>query len=241
MSFRKGFRTNFPRELQKRFCCYWHVMHPVTFDPNEIYRIGWTDKAWDAFQTLLETRAEVVKMGHLWSYNWNWDRQNIPDHVPSEASLSWDVKDNYPSIEVDENELPRDFQETMREWIYEAYRYRELGQTLFDQLQILVRVNYQNVPNTLGFGHGTKVIESSICNTPATLLAIWPELIPFIPSEERDVMRHRHMRPSPPRVWDEEDQEAFHAVPGMDEITHALATMALIPQDVDENYPNLTG
>lgn len=241
MSFNKAFRSTFPKDVQLRFKSYWHVMHPVTFNPDEIYRIGWTDETWDAFQLLLEKRTEVIKTGYMWSYEWDWSGQDYPDYVPADASLNWAVKDEWPSIEVAEQELPRPFQKLMREWIYEAYRYRELSDILFNQVKRLVQINYTNIPGA-HFGHtGGRTIQSSICNTPATLLAIWPELIPFIPSEERDVMRHRHMKSSPPRIWTEEDQIGFHAVRGMDEITHALSAMALIPRDVDEDYPSLTG
>lgn len=237
MAFNKNFRNKFPQTLQARFRCYWHVMHPVNFDPNEIYRIGWTDEDWDAFQLLLKRRAEVIKHGFLWSYDWDWNGQSIPDYVPEQASLNWPVRDDWPSIEVQEKELPPAFQAEMREWIFEAYRYRALGQTLFDQVNYLVRVS--TTYRRRGY-HNQIETETSICNTPATLLAVWPELIPYIPSEERDVMRHRHMRPSPPRVWTEEDHEEFHAVPGMSELNHALQTMALIPEKVDDNYPSLT-
>ncbi len=236
MAFTKKFRTDFPATLQKRFRCYWHVMHPVDFDPDEIYRIGWTDETWDAFQLLLERRSEVIKDGFMWSYDWDWTGQNIPDYVPEEASLNWQTKDGYPSIELQEKELSPGFQAQMREWIFEAYRYRELGNTLFSQVQRLVRVNYESINH--GYHATTK--ETSICNTPATLLAVWPELIPYIPSEERDVMRHRHMRPSPPRIWTEEDQLEFDAVPGMGELNHALQTMSLIPDKIDKDYPSLT-
>jgi len=237
MAFTKGFRSSFPQKLQARFRCYWHVMHPVDFDPDEIYRIGWTDETWEAFQLLLKRRTEVIKDGFMWSYDWDWTDQSIPDYVPIEGSLNWSTKDDFPSIEVKEQELPPGFQAKMREWIFEAYRYRELGQILFSQVQRLVRVNYESVSR----GYNAQTIETSICNTPATLLAVWPELIPYLPLEERDVMRHRHMRPSPPRVWTEENQLRFDAAPGMGELNHALQTMALIPDKIDDNYPSLTG
>ncbi|KKM82569.1 hypothetical protein LCGC14_1318310, partial [marine sediment metagenome] len=162
---------------------------------------------------------------------------DIPHYVPNAACLNWSAKDDYPSIEVQETELPPAFRAKMREWIFEAYRYRELGQILFSQVQRLVRVNYESVSR----GYNAQTIETSICNTPATLLAVWPELIPYLPLEERDVMRHRHMRPSPPRVWTEENQLRFDAAPGMGELNHALQTMALIPDKIDDNYPSLTG
>ena len=128
-------------------------------------------------------------------------------------------------------------QEKLRAWIFEAYRYKDLGQFLRAQLLHLLRVNYHHT----GPSYAPNTTETSICNTPATLLAIWPELIPFMPPEERDVMRHRHMKPSPPRVWTEEDNTIFFADPRMAQLTEALSTMSLIPNVVDEDYPALSG
>jgi len=63
MAFSKRFRTAFPQNVEARFRCYWHVMHPVTFSPDAIYRAGWTDESWEAFQLLLEGRPEVLAKG----------------------------------------------------------------------------------------------------------------------------------------------------------------------------------
>lgn len=239
MSFTKKFRGDFPDQLKSRFRCYWHVMHPVTYDPSKIYRIGWTDETWDAWHLIHKTRKEVLKEGFRWSYEWDWSSDLYrPWWMPPEASLTWECEDDYPSISIKEKELPEQQQKEMREWIYEAYRYRMLGQMLHDQLHELLKINYTYTNR--GY---SKIItsETSLINTPAQLLAIWPELVSFLPPEERDVMRHRHMKFSAPRDWDEDDQTDFHSKPEMAEITHALQTMALIPEKLNDNYPALTG
>ncbi len=238
MAFTKKFRTDFPDDLQKRFRCYWHVMHPVTFDPSKIYRIGWTDETWDAWHLIHKTRKEVLKDGFRWSYEWDWTEiLGRPWWMPPIATLTWACEDDYPSIAVQENELPELQQQEMREWIYEAYRYRMLGQMLHDQLSHMLQINYEY--SQRGYGrHITS--ETSLVNTPAQMLAIWPELVSFLPPEERDVMRHRHMKFAAPRDWSDDDQTAFHAKPEMAEISHALQTMALIPETLDRDYPALT-
>lgn len=224
--------------MEKRFQCYWHVMHPVTFDPSKIYRIGWDDETWAAWHLIHKTRKEVLKEGFRWFYGWDWSGWSLPDYVPHNASLSWDCEDDYPSIDISEEELPEEHQAKMREWIFEAYRYRMLGETLKAQIEFLLKITYTYTQH----GYRRQVdSEDTICNTPAQLLAIWPELIPFLPPEERDVMRHRHMKFQAPREWNADEQIAFHDVPGMNELTHALQTMALIPNEIDDDYPALTG
>ena len=234
MAFKKVFRTKFPTSMKSRFRCYWHVMHPATFNPSKIYRAGWSDEAWAAWHLLRKTREEVLKTGFRWSYEWDWGkRTDVPHYVPDAASVSWICEKDYPTIAVKGHELDEAWRERMRVWIYEAYRYRMLGDILHDQLRHLLRVHI-----TYSI-HNTIESETAHVNTPAQLLAIWPELIAFLPPDNRDEMRGRRMKFSTPRDWTPIEQRNFHAVDGMAEINHALQTMALIPEEIDENYPTL--
>lgn len=236
MAFNKSFRGRFPKDMQNRFRCYWHVMHPVTFDSKKIYRAGWSDEAWAAWHLIKKTREEVLKTGYRWTYEWNWTASKLPfpDYVSVDASLSWVVEKDYPTIAVQEHELDEAWREKMRVWICEAYRYKVLGQVLHDQIKHLIRVH------TTYTARNNIQSETSLINTPAQLLAIWPELIAFLWAEDRDEMRGRRMKFSAPRDWTPIEQRNFHAVEGMAELTHALQTMALIPEETDANYPELS-
>ena len=236
MAFKKSFRIKFPTEMQARFRCYWHVMHPVTYDPYKIYRAGWTDEAWAAWHLLRKTQEEVLKIGYRWTYEWDWGNKIFkPDYVPNVGSISWRVKDQYPTITIKEEELDEAWREKMQAWIYEAYRYKNLGETLKQQLRHLLRLHTSYSSG----GHRVES-ESSLVNTPAQLLAIWPELIAFLPPDDRDEMRGRRMRFSAPRNWTPIEQRDFHNVPRMVELNHALQTMALIPEEFDHDYPALS-
>ena len=244
MSFTLSFRNSFPKMMQAKFEPYWHLMHPQIIDRKDIYRHGWTDEEWTALKLLEERRSDVIKAATNWDA-WNFEMHfgaTYPDYVPNKAVLGYKCAKGKPKILVREIDLPDDMREELRVWIIEAYRYQRLSYQLLRQLNTLLQVEVGASIGTTSFGNKRYKNPSQckgICNTPSTLYAVWPELLPFMDSETRAEMRHRKMRPSLPRVWDEDDLKEFHAVDGMDELTQALTTMSLIPDEKDKRYPDL--
>ena len=242
MSFTLQFRSSFPKTVQRRFETYWHVMHPQTIMPEDIYRYGWTDEEWSALMILKERRGDVITDGN--SYGW-WFKAEFgkdrPEYVSLKSQLGYKAVDDKPSITVRECDLPGPLMAEYREWIFEAFRYQHLSYQLVRQLSHLLNVKQPHYVNT----HGRRCTKnasacSGICNTPGTLYAVWPELLPFLDRYFRDELRGRSMRPGLPRGMDKDALKEFHEVDGMDELTHALQTMSLIPEKRDDTYPNLS-
>ncbi len=244
MSFTLQFRTNFPKGLKEKFEVYWHLMHPQTIDRDEIYRYGWTDEEWAALKLLEGRRSDVIKGATDWDH-WSFEMHfgvRFPDYVPNRAVLGYKCAEGKPVITVKDVDLPGPLRADYQEWIIEAYRYQRLSFQLLKQLNVLLKVEQGQAIGTTKWGQKRYKNESQckgICNTSSTLYAVWPELLPFMNSEARAAMRGRKMRCSLPNVWDEDDLKRFHAVEGMDELTQALTTMSLIPNEKDKHYPNL--
>ena len=242
MSFTLQFRAQFPKAVQRRFETYWHVMHPQTIMPEDIYRYGWNDEEWSALMLLKERRGDVINEGG--SYGWGFEAEfgkNHPmEYVSRKVKVRYKAVDGKPSITVRECDMPEGLMATYQEWIVEAYRYQHLSYQLMRQLSHLLNVKQESYVNS----YGRRCIKnasasSGICNTPGTLYAVWPELLPFLDSEFKEELRGRSMRPGLPRDMDKDDLKAFHEVDGMTELTHALQTMSLIPEKRDETYPDL--
>ena len=244
MSFTLSFRNSFPREVQAKFEPYWHLMHPQIIDRADIYRWGWTDEEWTALKLLEERRSDVIKAATNWD-GWKFTMHfggQYPDYVPNKAILGYKCAKGKPVIKVKETDLPDAMRDELRPWIIEAYRYQRLSYQLLRQLKVLLDVKQEHSGKTNRFGHRLVKNPSQckgICNTASTLYAVWPELLPFMNSEIRATMRHRKMRPSLPREWDKDNLKEFHAADGMDELTQALTTMSLIPNEKDKYYPDL--
>lgn len=244
MSFTLGFRNSFPKEVQAKFEPYWHLMHPQIIERADIYRHGWTNDEWAALKLLEERRSDVIKECSNWD-SWNFTMHfggTYPDYVPNKAVLGYKCAQGKPKITVKETDLPDDMREELRLWIVEAYRYQRLSYQLLRQLNFLLKVEQGRSIGTTRYGQKRYKNESQckgICNTASTLYAVWPELLPFMDSETRATMRGRKMRVSLPQRWDKDNLKEFHAVAGMDELTEALTTMSLIPNDKDKYYPDL--
>jgi len=244
MSFTLQFRNSFPREMQGKFEVYWHLMHPQTIDRADIYRWGWDDEEWNALKLLERRRSDVICSASQWQ-EWTFTMHfggKYPEYVPNHAKLGYKCAKGKPVINVKETDLPDALRDELRLWIIEAFRYQRLSFQLLRQLNALLAVQREKAPGTNRYGRTVWKNDSQckgICNTTSTLYAVWPELLPFMDSESKATLRHRKMRTSLPRVWDEDDLKEFHAVEGMDELTEALSTMSLIPNEKDKYYPSL--
>ncbi len=244
MSFTLQFRSNFPKGIKEKFEVYWHLMHPQTIDRKDIYRWGWDNEEWAALKLLEGRRGDVIKAATNWD-NWIFKMHfgaTYPEYVPNVATLGYKCAKGKPVITVKETDLPDALRDELRLWIIEAYRYQQLSYRLLRQLNHLLAVEQGQSVGVTAYGRKRYKNPSQckgICNTASTLYAVWPELLPFLSSSVRGELRNRKMRPSLPRTWDEDDLKKFHAVEGMEELTQALNTMSLIPDEKDKHYPDL--
>lgn len=227
MGFSKEYRTRLVDEVTHRFKCYWHVMHPVTFNSNDLYRLAFSSEEWDALMLLRQRYRAAISTGWSWTYMTNED-----DDGPK-IGLTFSTDDELPNIELNERDVPDILAKRLRGWALRAKHYDDLDTTLRSKLNKLVRLQFQykDVEN--------RRVEKAIVNTPGTLHRVWPEILPFLDNQSRDTMREKRMRSPMPKDWDDDDYKEFHEGPEMEELAEALIAMALLPKDYDENYPTL--
>ncbi len=225
MGFSKEYRGRLVGDVCQRFKCYWHVMHPVTFDPNGLYRLAFTKEEWDAIKVLRERYRAALSTGWSWTYMTNEDADG------PRVGLTFTTDDELPNIELNERDVPEALAKRLRAWALRAKHYDDLDSTLRAKLNKLVKLQfqYQDADN--------RRVDKAICNTPGTLHRVWPEILPFLDNQSRDVMRGKKMRSPMPRNFSDTDYKEFHEGPEMEELTEALIAMALLPDTYDHNYP----
>ena len=160
-----------------------------------------------------------------------------PEYIPPEPDLTFKVKSGWPEISIKEKQLPEPQRTQMRDWIITAYQYENDSNILGSKLRELLRMEFQHT-DVDGLGYNRRV-ERAAVNTPGTLYRVWPELLPFLDSEDRDILRNKKVKSPLPKDWDEEKLAAFHYSPAMERITYALTVMSLIPREYDKKYPGL--
>ncbi len=226
--FKKEYRGRLVSEVRHRFKCYWHAVHPVVFDPNDIYRLAFSTEEWNAMMLLRERFKDTLRVGWRWQYVTN-ECANHP-----EIKLEFSTNDDMPEIELNERDLPDRLALRLRAWAVRAKHFDDMDSLLRDKLLQLVKLEFM-----FKDADGKK-IERAAVNTPGTLHRVWPEILPFLDNQSRDEMRGKRMKSPMPREWKDEDYDEFHAGPEMEELTLALVAMALLSKDYDENYPELS-
>lgn len=227
MSFTKEYRGRLIGEVRHRFKCYWHAVHPVIFNPNDLYRLAFSKEEWSAMMLLRERFRDTLKTGYRWLY-----MTNETDEQPK-ISLEFSTDDEMPGIELNERDVPDALALQLRAWAVEAKRLDDMDTLLSQKLRELVRIEFQ------GFDNNERRIQRAIVNTPGTMHRVWPEVLPFLDNQSRDTMKQKSMKSPMPKSWDDNDYNVFHEGPEMEELTLALIAMALLPETYDKDYPTI--
>lgn len=225
--FTTRYRDKLVNEVAHRFKCYWHAMHPVTFDANDLYRLAFTTEEWSAMMLLKERFPDTLRTGYQWKYI-----VNQTEDCPA-LSLQFSTDNHMPEIELNERDLPDALAERLRAWTHECYRLDQMQVLLRKKLRQLVQLEYNYDHDNEG------PLRRAVVNTPGTMHRVWPEILPFLDNQSRDTMRNKHAKSPLPKGWNIEEYNVFHEGNEMVELTEALAVMALLPNDYDQNYPDL--
>lgn len=228
MNFSKEYRRRLIGEVTQRFKCYWHAVHPVTFDPIALYRLAFSQEEWDAMALLRERFRDTLTTGYRWYYVTNECQQHPI------IKLEFSTDDEMPEIELNERDLPDQLAKRLRDWAVRAKHYDDMDGLLRDKLRQLVKLEFKYRDND-----GKKIERASV-NTPGTMHRVWPEILPFLDNQSRETMQSKCMKSPLPRDWVDEDYVEFHEGEKMEELTLALVAMALLPDTYDRNYPELS-
>ena len=215
-------------DVRDRFKCYWHAVHPMVFNPNDLYRLAFSSEEWSAIMLLRQCFPGMLKRGYSWTYVTN------KTEGTTEIVMHFNTDDGMPQIALNECDLPDRLAARLRDWALEAQRYDEMDSLLFDKLNTLVRMEYHYDDYNRRSGGQAQV------NTPGTMYRVWPEILPFLNDQSRTAVKNMRVKPSLPRNWDDAEYRAFHEGDAMEELTIALATMALMADGEDRNYPKLS-
>lgn len=236
--FSKDFRWRFPNSIQSQYRRYWHAMHPVTFKPKLIYRLGFSDEEWDALRLLRDRRKEVIDEGRWFKYKADFrNMEELPDYMSKRPILTFQLKNNYPEVIVKQKELPESMQKYLQEWILTAYQYQEDSHVLQRKVRNLIGLEYSHMASD-SWGR-ERSVEKALVNTPGVLYRIWPELLPFFDQWVREELRNKKAKSPLPRSWDADDLKDFHDGEAMERINYALSVMSLLPDKHDDKYPGL--
>ena len=227
MAFSKQYRRRLIDECRHRFKCYWHAIHPVVFDPNDLYRLAFSTEEWNAMMLLRERYRDTLKTGYHWSYTVNEDGDQ------QKMSMRFSTDDHMPEIELNERDIPERLATRLRAWAWEARRLDVMDSLLSTKLRELVSLEFQE------YDCNNRKIERAIVNTPGTMHRVWPEILPFLDNQSRNEMRNKSMKSPMPKHWDDADYREFHEGEEMEKLSEALTAMALLPAEYDSDYPEI--
>jgi len=233
MAFSKQYRRKLIDECQHRFKCYWHAIHPVVFNPNDLYRLAFSTEEWDAMSVLRERYKETLRTGYHWDYVINEVESPGTEADLEKVNLRFSTDDHLPQIELNERDIPERLAKRIAAWGREAKRLDYMESLLREKLGELVHLEFQE------YDCNNRKIERAIVNTPGTMHRVWPEILPFLDNQSRNEMTQKSMKSPMPKHWDNADYCEFHEGKEMEELTEALIAMALLPNEYDNNYPEI--
>lgn len=239
--FTVDFRSRFPNKMRERYRSYWHKMHPLTFDPHDLFILSWTPEEWDAIQLLSKKAEGLGRWEHIFNITWSWnydfdfsDLEDRPSYAPKKGRVTFSHDHEgggYPRSSLNEQNLPDRLRDSMRAWLIEGYKYKAEQQRLTKCLNNLMQLEYQGRG---GYGQG---IYTAPVNTTGQLIRLWPELHPYLPGVNKDHIHDAKNKSPLPKGWTQETYKEFREQEGFEELNHALSVMSLLTDDTIDNYP----
>lgn len=184
-------RDRLPNRVCSHFDKYCEIINPVEFDPvKDIYRPLIPDKAWDSLQHLISTdfRRNFLSLSNSFDLylgdrdKSNYRRNYVTFYLPDGGEL--------PDMDFEFDDLPETSQQSVGKWVNKAIALKKLRHKLWRRLEKVLdhgwdsrkywdgyRGNFRGGPTP---GQG--------CNTAGQLVRLWPELLPFLPSEFRSTL-----------------------------------------------------
>ncbi len=257
MSIKMDDRKDWPGRVERKFRKYWMHLLPVPADPIAyIYRTAFSKAEWLAIRYLKEFRPQSLKASSTFDLyltddiSGNGNCPHVTFHFPKGMTL--------PDVGIKLGDLPESTQRVFRPWITSVNRFRSLQKELRDRCK-----GVMGNPTGTGRAYVTRRIRDldPKCNTPSQLLAVWPEIQPFMLKEWRRDLQLKVQRPRPPKClgyamlrggklsWTTprqfrcEDEEATDNERARFTEINEIITMMSIAEEVREpdNYPTFHG
>lgn len=258
--FSRDFRGGIASRVCRHFDKYCEITNPVPFDVlQDVYRPAFKKKQWNALEVLLASKLGRKCLSRSSSFELftddrkgqgSWDRNHITFGFP-------DGK-NRPDIEIEFSQLHVDVQDKIRVWMDKAIALKNLRKKMHSRITDLFDWewdDYAGYSSTGGRRGGPT--PGVACNTPGQLMRIWPELMPFLQVEHRDIARQANMKSRmPQRISDWGTVDQFLCLEALNDdqdpkelaferrvfeaLTHILVQMSLMVEVKHvEGYPSV--
>lgn len=258
--FSRDFRSRIANRVCHHFDKYCEIVNPVQFDVlQDVYRPAFTKEQYKALEELLDSKLGRKCLNRRSTFELfvddrkgrgSWNRDHITFGFPD--------KTGRPDVEIEFSQLHVDVQDKIRAWKDKALSLRKLRKKMYERVSDLFNWEWDAYAgyNSDGCRRGGPT-PGVACNTPGQLMRIWPELMPFMPVEHRDVVRNANMKSRmPQRIhnWGSVEQflcleplhegqdpeELAYELRVFDALTHILVQMSLMIEVAhDETYPDI--
>lgn len=196
-------RDRLPNRICSHFDKYCELINPLTFDVvKDVYRPAVPDREWDALQVLIDSdfKSKFLSLAHTFDLY-------IGDKGHSKyrrTYITFTVNTPLPNIDIELDELPPATQEIIGAWVGKAIALKKLRSKLWRRLEKVLdhgwdprkywdsyRGNFRGGA-TSGMG----------VNTAGQLVRLWPEVLPFLPSEFRNSLVNAQVKSRLPKYID---------------------------------------
>lgn len=196
-------RGRLPNRICSHFDKYCELINPLTFDVvKDVYRPAIPDKEWDALQVLIDSdfKSKFLSLANTFDLY-------IGDKGHSKyrrTYVTFTVNTPLPNIDVELDELPPATQEIVGAWIGKAIALKKLRSKLWRRLEKVLDHGWDPRKYWDGYrGNFRGGATSGMgVNTAGQLVRLWPEVLPFLPSEFRNSLVNAQVKSRLPKYID---------------------------------------
>lgn len=187
--FNREFRDSFANRIAKHYDKFCEITNPVKFDAlHDVYREAFTSREWIALETLLDTKLGRDCLCESDSFHLFLPQSK--EDIRGQRRVTFGFADGVsrPGLSLQYAELNSDTQELLNMWVKKAINLKILRQELWKRCDRLLDWGWDKhrVYGHDGWRGGPQPGQG--CNTPGQVHRIWPELVPFLPAEDRNMV-----------------------------------------------------
>lgn len=214
-------RGQLPNRICDHFDKYCEIINPVTFDPiKDIYQPSLEPAEWEALQVLMGSKhkADLLSRGFSFAL-YLGDDTKVPKYRRSHITFPFPDGDNrLPQLELEISSLPYHLRSEVEKWTNKAVSLRKLRKYLWKRVEAVLDHGWDQrkyYDNYRGCYRGGPTPGQGV-NTAGQLVRLWPELLPFLPSEYRNALVNASVKSRLPKFivgWGTPDEFRLRSRP----------------------------
>jgi len=201
--FSNDFRDSFGNKIARHFDKYSEITNPLTFCPLEdVYKQAFSTKEWDALSLLMERKIGRQTLNRSSSFDlylpetYKGQQKHQRDHV----TFGFPDGKNRPNIDVEYYKLHPDVQAKLDSWLKKAVSLKRLRHEIWHRCDRLLDWGWDKHRNYGSNGWYGGPEPGQACNTPGQVYRVWPELLPFLPAEDRHKVMNASVKSPLPKT-----------------------------------------